>query len=227
MTHQNHQDRQDKYSKTGKSNVRTSKSHERRVAKLLTEWSHHPFRRRRIEGRGDDVKVVEGVADVIPVQGDPLFVVEAKKGKQFSFDSLMTNPTGCKFTEWWHQVSYDAQVLTGKTGITRHPMLFFKPHPNWDWVAVPFSTFEQGILQPHAAYDDVCDDPDYRSRIWFPHLLFDAYSWIGPIEHNISQSKNKIMKSLRLLPVVITRWRDFSQRVDPKCMFIQHQTTEA
>ena len=35
-------------SRIGRSNVRRSKSHERRVAHLLTEWAGVDFRRRRV-----------------------------------------------------------------------------------------------------------------------------------------------------------------------------------
>lgn len=213
-----------KFSRVGKSNVRTAKCHERRIAKLLTEWSNRPFRRRRVEGRGDDIKVVEGVADVIPVEGDIIFAIEAKKGKDFSLDGLMLNPAGARFTEWWHQASYDAQLLTEKTGITRYPMLFFKPHPNWDWIAVPFTVFQQNILTPCMSCQDEYTVRRKSSEVWFPHIHFDAYSWVGPIEHNISRSKNKnnkVMKALELQPVVMARWRDFERFVDPDSMFVQ------
>jgi len=212
-----------KFSKIGKSNVATGKCHERRIAKLLTDWSGRPFRRRRVEGRGDDVKVVEGVADVIPVEGDILFAIEAKKGKDFSIDGLMLNPIGARFTEWWHQSSYDALLLSEKTHIIRYPMLFFKPHPNWDWIAVPFMVFQQSILTPKEEYAEEYAECRKHSEVWFPHIHFDAYAWTGPITHNISQSsKNKVMKALPLLPVVMARWRDFEKFVNPDSIFIQN-----
>lgn len=211
-----------KFSKVGKSNVKTAKCHERRIARLLTEWSGQQFRRRRVEGRGDDVKVVEGVADVIPVENDVIFSIEAKKGKDFSLDGLMLNPTGAKFTEWWHQASYDAHILSERTKTDRYPMLFFKPHPNWDWVAVPFVVFQQNILRPCKECAEIYEERRKTSEVWFPHIHFDAYSWTGPIEHNVSNSKtNKVMVALDLHPVVISRWRDFESYVDPKSIFVQ------
>ena len=59
-----------KFSRIGRSNVKTAKVHERRVAHLLADWSGVPFRRRRVEGRGNAVRIVELVADVIACAGD-------------------------------------------------------------------------------------------------------------------------------------------------------------
>ena len=236
------QEQREKFSKIGKSNVRTAKAHERRIANLLTEWTKPygfpAFRRRRVEGRGDDVKVVEGVADVIPVSGDILFAIEAKKGEGFSIDGLMASPKTAKFTQWWHQASYDAKILGDKLGEARYPMLFFKPHPNWDWVAVPFSLFQNSILQPRydisfdtplrevndnvLNHDQSIDDIRKRSEVWFTHIHFDAYAWIGPIELNVSHTKsknNRIMVPLELLPVIICRWVDFAANIDPRSIF--------
>ena len=53
-------------SQVGKSNVATAKCHERRVAKLLTEWSGREFRRRRVEGRESDTVLRDLTGDVVP-----------------------------------------------------------------------------------------------------------------------------------------------------------------
>lgn len=223
--------RKEMFSKTGKRNVATSKTHERRCKKLLTEWAGVEFRRRRVEGRGDDVSVVEGVADIIPVEGKVIFAIESKKGENFSLDGLFTNPHGAKFTEWWHQVNYDAQLITEKLGEKRWPMLFFKPIPGWDWVALPSEVFKRSwtrsdlpgsILKPKTSKDTM---EYYRVRqlvdCWFPHISFDAYRWLGPVSHNIAASaKNKVMKALELEPCIICRWRDFASHVDPQSIFV-------
>lgn len=216
--------RADTYSKTGKRNVSTAKSHERRCKKLLTDWAGVEFRRRRVEGRGDDVAVVEGVADIIPVEGEVLFAIESKKGEKFSLDGLFMNPHTAKFTEWWHQVNYDAHLLTEKLGEQRWPLLFFKPHPNWDWVAVPVVCFESQLLTPKSdAPDDGAARWGVRStECWFHHIRYDAYRWLGPIEHNISTStKNKVMKALQLPPCIMCRWKDFAANVNPRSIFVQ------
>jgi len=227
------EEQREKFSKIGKSNVRTAKVHERRIANLLTEWAEPyglpAFRRRRVEGRGDDVKVVEGVADVIPVSGNIIFAIEAKKGEGFSIDGLMVSPKIAKFTQWWHQASYDAKLLGDKLGKTRYPMLFFKPHPNWDWVAIPFCLFQNLTLLPKykISYTSsintiLVDDIRKKSEVWFTHIHFDAYSWLGPVTHNVSHTKskkNKVMVALELLPVIICRWVDFAANVDPRSIF--------
>lgn len=211
--------RAETYSKTGKRNVSTSKTHERRCKKLLTEWSGVEFRRRRIEGRGDDVSVVEGVADIIPVRGQVKFAIESKKGEKFSLNGLFTNPHGAKFTEWWHQVNYDALLLTEKTADKKWPMLFFKPHPNWDWIALPTAVFNEGILSPK---DPLSREQAIDVDCWFPHITFDAYHWLGPIAHNIASSNCKpVMKELQLLPCIMCRWHDFAANVSPEQMFVQ------
>lgn len=205
--------RAETYSKTGKRNVSTAKSHERRCKSLLKDWTGVEFRRRRIEGRGDDVSVVEGVADVIPVDRDVIFAIEAKKGEKFSLDHLMDKPKVALFTEWWHQCNYDAKILTDKTNIQRHPLLFFKPIPSWDWIAIDADCFDNNILKRK--------DGKSHSGCWFPHLRFDQYSKLGPIEHNISASKkNKVMFPLQLKDCVICRWKTFAEEVDPIHIFL-------
>lgn len=214
----------EKFSKIGKSNVSTSKAHERRVKSLLTDWAGREFRRRRVEGRGDDVAVVEGVADIIPIDGEVIFAIEAKKEKDFSLDGLLANPRdNHKFTKWWHQTCYDADLLTKKSGTKRYPLLFFKPHPNWDWVAVDCEVFTKGILRPlnkecHLGTGSTLDG----RLVWFPHISFDAYSWVGSVTKNVSRSKkNPVMVGLQLAPCIMCRWRDFAANVDPESIFIQ------
>lgn len=210
------QKRKETYSAVGKRNVSTAKSHERRCKTLLTEWSGVEFRRRRVEGRGDDVSVVEGVADVIPVNREIIFAIECKKGEKFSLDHLMSSPSKALFTEWWHQANYDAFLLTERSKIQRYPFLFFKPHTNWDWVVVPTKCFDDKILLPK--------DESIRNLYlgcWFPHLRFETYSKIGEVEHNISTSKkNPVMHPMVLHNCIICRWKDFADQVDPSCIFL-------
>ncbi len=214
-------------SRIGKSNVRSAKVHERRIAELLTEWSGKLFRRRRVEGRGLDVRVVEGVSDVIPVEGDIYFAIEAKKGKDFSLDALLASPHTNKFTKWWHQATFDAQLLTEKSGVKRYPFLMFKPVPAWDWIAVPQAAFQ--FLRPK--YDPNTTDSKSYSRfeaaiaeqtIWFQHIAYDEYWYIGPVTADVSHSKkNPVLVALELPPLYFCRWRDFAANVDPASFFIQ------
>ena len=148
----------------------------------------------------------------------------------------MASPKTAKFTQWWHQASYDAKLLGDKLGKARYPMLFFKPHPNWDWVAVPFSLFQNSILRPRyrishdtslTSIDNgdntvFVDEIRKRSEVWFTHIHFDAYTWLGPIEHNVSHTKskkNRVMVALELPPVIMCRWVDFAANIDPRSIF--------
>ncbi len=209
-----------KFSKVGKSNVRTGKAYERRVAHLLTDWSGVPFRRRRVEGRDSAVRIMELVADVIPCIGDFHFAIECKKGKDFSLDNLMSNPPGSLFTTWWHQACYDSQLISKDMDRVIHPMLFFKPHPNWDWVAI------SSLAVPHlVAKPGISVLPG--QTVWFPHLRFDHYASMGPVEGDVSHSKkNKKLVSIELDPVIMCRWRDFEANVLPHATFANFPTAD-
>lgn len=197
-------------SRIGRSNVRSSKSHERRVARLLTDWSGAPFRRRRVEGTDDATRVLELVADVIPVYGDFHFSIECKKAKGFSFDAFLGSPKISLFTEWWFQACNDAALVSQTLGRKVYPMMFFKPHPNWDWVALSrhsldFLVCHQGVGLP------------------FPHLACHVYHFANPILGNISHSKNKKnakMVERMLDDPIICRWNDFRDNVKPRSAFL-------
>lgn len=210
-------------SKVGKSNVRRSKTHERRIAHLMTDWTGVEFRRRRVEGRDTTVVERESTADVIPVRGDIIFSIEAKCGECTSLDGLLKDPKINKFTKWWHQCVYDANILTSVLKRKIYPMLFFKPAPAFDWVALDKEVFTSGLLKPssHAmANHDLA-----RSRnipVWFNVLTLDAYALAGSIEHDVSHSKSHaVLKSLELPSLFLMRWRDLELNVDPKSIFVQ------
>lgn len=212
-------------SRIGKSNVNRSKAHERRVSKLLYEWSGCEFRRRRVQGRDSTVLERESTSDVIPVSGNVIFAIEAKCGKMTHLDGLLMNPEKNIITEWWHQTCYDTELLVKKFERDFYPMMFCKPHPNFDWVCVSLRAF-YNYLQPK--------DGESRERFekivsyenkhlpWFPHFLFDYYQVAGPIEHDVLHSKRNVMMiGLDLSPMVICRWKDFAANVDPKSIFIE------
>lgn len=210
-------------SRIGRSNVRRSKSHERRVAHLLTDWSGIEFRRRRVEGRDSTVIERESTADVIPVKGDILFSIEAKCGECTSLDGLLANPIPNKFTTWWHQCVYDAQLLSQTFNRAFYPLLFFKPHPNFDWIAIDQAVFTSNILTPtEIAKPSYALARDHNMFIWMPHLAYDGYNLVGPITHNVSHSKkNPVMKALTLPSLYMIRWKDFAHSVDPTSIFVQ------
>lgn len=214
-------------SKTGKSNVRRGKSHERTIAGWLTEWTGEEFRRRRVEGRDVTVIERESTADVIPVRGEIHCSIEAKCGEVYSFAALLDNPTGTKFSEWWHQCLYDVSLITKVFNRPFYPMMFFRPYPNQNWVAVSHKLFWRGVLSPpsnHPAFAEwqktFTDGGNYK--IWFPHFLFDAYDRLGPISFNVIKTKNKAnhkLVPLELDAVVMCRWKDFAANVDPQSFF--------
>lgn len=192
----------ERMSAIGRSNSRQGKSLERRVAKLFTEWTGHEFRRRRVEGRESNVIDRESTADVIPASISINLSIEVKKGAGFSLDAILAQPTKTKFCSWWHQSSYDAKLMTDHFKIKIYPFLFFKPSPNWDWVAFPISYWD--LLVPK------------NDNINFPHLRYSAFESIPPVEHSISASKkNPKTYALSLEPCIFCRWKDFSENVDP------------
>ncbi len=219
-------------SKTGKSNVRRSKSHERTIAKFLTTWSGQEFRRRRVEGRDVTVIERESTADVIPVKGDIHCSIEAKCGSVQTFAALMNNPKGTKFTEWWHQACYDVTLVSKVFNRQFYPMMFFRPYPNQNWVAISDKLFSQGILKPHEHLT-----PDLRVEntggkmtlsvplVWFPHFHFDAYDRLGEVSFNVVRTNNP--KNYKFVPLVLDsmvlcRWQDFAAHVDPRSFFLNH-----
>ena len=206
------------FSKIGKSNVRKSKTHERRVAHMLTDWTGVEFRRRRVEGRDATVVERESTADVIPVKGTICCSIEAKSGKGFSLDALLTNYKTSLFTTWWHQATFDCQILKNVFGRDYYPLLFFKPHINFDWVAADKRLFDLGILKPRIL------TPEYRKdKLWFPALTYDYFDMSGNVTMNTSHSKNnKVMESIPLPALYLCRWKDFENSIDPKSIFIEN-----
>lgn len=191
--------------KLGRSNVRKGKTGERRIARLLTEWTGEEFRRRRVEGRDSNVVDRESTADIIPAKRQIIFSIEVKCGECVSFDGILANPKNNKWTVWWHQCCYDAMILSKALNKRIFPLMFFKPHPNFDWVAVAKAPFCDNILKFNKE---------------FPMLSLDMFKWLGPIEHNISQSKkNKVMESIDLHPCYLSRWRDFADNINPESIF--------
>jgi len=197
-------------SKIGKSNVRKGKTHERRVANILTEYTGIKFRRRRVEGRDLSVVERESTADVIPVASEIHFSIEAKSGRGFSFDALLGNPKKNLFTNWWHQATYDAEILTSVLKRKIHPMLFFKISITQDWVVVPLEAFD--ILKLNDAFKDSI----------IPRLIY-KYSY-NPISINVkhtNKKQNQVEMSLELPDVAFMRWKDFVEYIDSSSLFFK------
>ncbi len=204
-------------SKIGRSNVRRSKAHERHIAHLLTDWSGKDFRRRRVEGRDSNVIDRESTADVIPVRDEVHFSIETKCGVLTSLDALLANPTGNIFSIHWFQTCYDAQLVSKAFSRIIYPLMFFRFQSSFDWMAISSWAFSNKILKPKSPSPETANN-----LVWFPHLYFDAYLYVGEISCNIVRTKKKDnMKfvSLKLDPVVLCRWKDFAKYVDPASFF--------
>lgn len=221
------------HSKIGKSNVRRGKSHERRVAKLLTEWSGIPFRRRRTEGRDSTTIDIERTGDVIPACPEwTYFSIEAKCGKSPAFDALLANPIKTRITEWYHQSAYDAQLATEsynriyqlENEIKIQPMVFWKPAPAHDWIILSEeSLYLLKNKDGSDLYDSASTSP-IPPRLPFPHLYFDAFKHLGEVSMNVAHTKNKkneVMIPLNLGACFMCRWKDFAEHIDPRSFFIQ------
>lgn len=210
------------FSKIGKSNVRKSKTHERRVAKLLEEFTGVEFRRRRVEGRDATTIERESTSDVISVKGTPKFTIEAKSGKGFSLDGLLANPKTNIFTEWWHQANYDAHLLTSHfkdtTKYQFYPLVFFKYNVNSDWIAMPVDVIALQVIQKRKTSLNPLGIGDLE----LPHLMYNGYTQVNPIGLNVVRTKNKNnyrIIDLDLPNVVFCRWKHFIEAIDPSSFF--------
>jgi len=212
-------------SQVGRSNVQTSKAHERRVAHLLTSWSGAEFRRRRVEGRGGDTIARDLTGDVIPVNRSCHFNIECKKGENFSLDAMLSNVETCQFTKWYHQSTYDAKLCSKQHNRVILPLVFFKPIPNWDWIAIDIASIE--FLSPLDKYCLLHERERSRGKLWFTHFVYDQYSRCSEISHNVAhtrKAKNKVMVPLKLSPCFICRWKDFAANVDPESFLAGAET---
>lgn len=210
-------------SKIGKSNVRKGKTLERRIAHLLTDWTGVEFRRRRVEGRDSTVVERESTADVIPIKGMVHCSIEAKSGRGFSLDALLSNHQTSLFTTWWHQATYDCTILENVFKKPFFPMLFFKPHANFDWIAIDQRLFLYNILKPsNAATLNYEKALKVNQPVWFPNIAYGFYNIADEIALNISHSKtNKVLTSLKLPSLYFCRWKDFAANVDPTSFFTE------
>lgn len=190
------------HSKIGRSNVRKGKTLERRVANLFQSYTNEQFRRRRVEGRDLSVIERESTADVIPVSKTSKYIIEVKSGAGFSFDALLSNPEKCQFTKWWHQASYDAELVSKLTSVQVYPLLWFKESTH-DWISIP-----QESLQ----YLEIVGD--------LPCIKY--HYTVNPISMNVVNTANKDnykMVPITLHDICVLRWQDFTKHIKPQSIF--------
>ena len=184
-------------SQIGKSNVQRGKTYERKIAKLLTNWSGMPFRRRRIEGRDTQTIDVDSTSDVIPVGFDINCTIEVKTQMGFSINALFKTPDKALFTKFYHQSSYDAALLSKIKNRVIYPIVFFRPQANTDWVAINHNLFI-----------------DKQIKLAFPHIMYDYYKNINPISCDVSHGKRPKMVAIPLDPVIFCTFEDFSKNIN-------------
>jgi len=184
-------------SQIGKSNVQRGKAYERKIAKLLTEWSGMQFRRRRIEGRDVQTIDIDSTSDVIPVGFDINCTIEVKTQMGFSINALFKTPNKALFTKFYHQSSYDATLLSKIKKRVIYPTVFFRPQANTDWTAISYNFFI-----------------DKQIELNFPHILYDHYKYINPISCDVSHGKKPKMVEINLDPVIFCSFEDFSKNIN-------------
>jgi hypothetical protein len=190
-------------SQAAKYSVRKGKTLERRAAKQLCEWTGvEGFRRTPQSGgfnKSYKTKVGEReFASDIMCERSMKFTIEIKSEQGFSLDALMNVETAhtCKFTEWWFQVNDDA------INIKKFPLLWFKPIPNWDWVAIS----SDGVK--------TLEIPESVSRI-----AVNAYKGQPVTRMSRDEADIKVEMTLPLPDPIIFRWKDIKADVNGLLLF--------
>lgn len=197
-------------SEIGKSNVNRSKTHERKVAEYLEEWTGTPFMRRIVTGRDANTIMFSLTGDVVCVEHQIKFNIEAKAGANFSLTALVSNPNTNIFTKWYHQSVYDSKLSTERHGYQIYPLVFFRPGTGLNWIGISKSGLDTMRARNGGSVYD------------FPHLSYDWYDKAGPITHNVSHTgnrKNKVFVPLDLDPCILCSWKDFAAHIDPESIF--------
>jgi len=122
-------------SKIGKRSKSKGNRYERRVVKLLHEFTDINFRRVPASGGfnktgGMVVNEAAFSGDVICDSDKFLYSIEAKNRKSISLPAILKNPTNTEFIKCWEQCTADACQINLK------PMMFFKPNNSADWICL-------------------------------------------------------------------------------------------
>lgn len=178
---------------------------ERRVAKLLMEFTGRNFRKTPNSGgfNKQGVVIAEHIftGDVICEEAKFLFSVESKnRAASWSLAQLMCSPDKAQFTSWWHQTVEDAKA------VNLMPMLFFKTQES--------STHTVGA--EHVALD----------KCGFNHLFGtgDVPNFKMNIFHNVDEivirdGKKNVTVQVDLPTPYIVNWRQLVKYADKDLMF--------
>lgn len=185
----------------GRRSKNKGKYGERRVARLLSEFTGKNFR--KVPASGGFVKQGSVVAehiftgDVICDDSDFLFSVESKnRPRDFSFAQIVAAPSKAPFTEWWYQ------TLTDADSVDRLPMLFFKASASSNATvgAECVGLCKRGM--------DRVKYPDDA-----PKAVFDIYERQVEFKHNGEHIKTTLETCF------VVNWRVFVRYVSPDTMF--------
>ncbi|GAA0348287.1 hypothetical protein GCM10008931_44470 [Oceanobacillus oncorhynchi subsp. oncorhynchi] len=133
-------------------------SYERKIAKILSEWTGETCHRVPQSGAGgvrwgSDSRMNGDI--VFPVDSNNSFVYELKKREGWDFKHLLLN-TG-QIKEWWKQVITDARRMK-EHGMS--PCLIFSKNRDKDYVIIPY-------LENIFKHLQAANHPISNQIIWF------------------------------------------------------------
>lgn len=188
-------------SQAAKYSLRKFKALERRVAKEFREWTgDEGFRRTPGSGgfnKAYKTKVGEKeFSSDIMSENAMKFTIEVKAEEGFSLNALLDpdNCKTCKFTEWWFQTVADG------INVNKLPLLWFKPIPNWDWIALSYNGIE-------------CLEIDSHIR----RIIINPYD--TPISGEIHRDGERVREEIELPTPYMFRWKDIKENIDGQLLF--------
>lgn len=152
-------------SKAAKYSNRKYKALERRVAKKFCEWTGRNIFRRTPQSGGFNKNQAQVVAEeefISDIMCDEpiLYAIEVKSGDGFSLNAAMNGPDTSKFTEWWEQACNDAEQ------VGKYPLLWFKPSPAFDWIALSEEGASRLKVYNHPRVEiNIFDNPVLREGV--------------------------------------------------------------
>lgn len=191
------------HSKIGRRSKRKGKTYERRVGKLLTDFTQINFR--SVPGSGGfnkfgGVSIREELfcGDVICDSQDFKFCVEAKNRKTFDFNSVLKNPNTAAFSEWWYQCNQDAK------SVSLDPLMFFKPDHAADFIAITYQTFLELQL---------------TSPTLLNHFVLNTYS--DPVTLKIKSAERRVTEKITTqLPIpYVLDWNEVIAKCSKSVFF--------
>jgi hypothetical protein len=200
------------WSKIGKSSKRRGKSGERRIAKLLCDFTGKGFRKTPSSGgfnKQGGVKIAEHkfCGDVICDDPNFAFCVESKnRPDDFNLAALSTVPGSAEFTQWWFQTYDDAKR------VKLLPLLYFKMGMSTNNVVKnDYLAFTKTVAE-HLGFPRTA-----------PHVRIIAYDepvWAKAKVKIQGKAKKAEAKLLVSLPdPLLVSWIVFAKNVDPAKLF--------